>query len=147
MQLALVNNLKQFILELGKEFSFIGQEYRLQVGMHDYYIDLLFFPRELKSLVAIEIKTSEFKPKYIGQLNFYLEVLDGETKLAGENPCIGILLCKGKDEEVVKFALRRNLSPAMIADYETKLIDKKLLQQKLRELYNLLETNRNDVEE
>jgi len=137
LQKNLVENLKNFILELGKHFTFIGQEYRLQVGMHDYYIDLLFFHRTLQSLVVVELKTTEFKPEYLGQLNFYLEALDSEIKLPNENPSIGILLCKGKDEEVVKIALRRNLSPALIADYETKLIDKKLLQQKLHEFYEI----------
>lgn len=140
LQKNLVGNLKHFILELGKNFTFIGQEHRLQVGMHDYFIDLLFFHRELQSLIAVELKTTEFKPEYLGQLNFYLEVLDSEIKLANENPSIGILLCKNKDSEVVKFALRRNLSPALIADYETKLIDKKLLQQKLREFYELYQS-------
>ena len=147
LQKNLVQNLKQFMLEMGRHFTFIGQEYRLQVGSHDYYIDLLFFHRQLKSLVAVELKTTEFKPDYLGQLNFYLEVLDSEVKLPDENPSIGILLCKGKDAEVVKFALRRNLSPALIAEYETKLIDKKLLQQKLHELYEIYQnriTNDNE---
>ncbi len=140
LQQALIQNLKHFLLELGSGFSFIGQEYRVQVGMHDYYIDLLFFHRELQCLVAVELKTTDFKPDYLGQLNFYLEALDSDVKLPNENPSIGILLCKGKDNEVVEFALRRNLSPALIAEYETKLIDKKLLQQKVHELYLMLET-------
>ncbi len=147
LQKNLVENLKSFMLELGGYFTFVGQEYRLQVGMHDYYIDLLFFHRELQSLVAIELKTTEFKPEYLGQLNFYLEALDEEIKLPRENPSIGILLCKGKDEEVVKFALRRNLSPALIADYETKLINKKLLQQKMHELYELYQNRLDDENE
>ncbi len=123
------------MLELGGGFSFIGQEYRVQVGMHDYYIDLLFFHRELQCLVAIELKTVAFKPEHLGQLNFYLEALDTDVKMPNENPSIGILLCKGKDTEVVEFALRRNISPALIADYETKLINKELLQQKMHDLY------------
>ena len=137
LQKNLVENLKNFILEMGRYFSFVGQEYRVQVGMHDYYIDLVFFHRELKSLVAIELKTTEFKPEYLGQLNFYLEALDSNVKLSDENPSIGILLCKNKDSEVVEFALRRRLSTAVIAEYETKLINKKLLQQKLHEFYEL----------
>ena len=144
LQNQILVNLKKFILELGNGFSFIGQEYRVQVGMHDYYIDLLFFHRELQCLVAIELKTVEFKPEHLGQLNFYLEALDTDVKMSNENPSIGILLCKGKDTEVVEFALRRNISPALVADYETKLIDKKLLQQKLHELYQLLETKEED---
>ncbi len=147
LQKALVNNLKKFLLELGGGFSFIGQEYRLQVGMHDYYIDLLFFHRELQCLVAFELKTTDFKPEYLGQLNFYMEVLDAEVKLPNENPSIGVLLCKGKDDEVVKFAMRRNLSPTLIAEYQTKLIDKKLLQQKMHELYQLLENKPDEEDE
>jgi len=139
LQQALIQNLKKFLLELGGGFSFIGQEYRVQVGMHDYYIDLLFFHRELQCLVAVELKTTDFKPDYLGQLNFYLEALDTDVKLPKENPSIGILLCKGKDSEVVEFALRRNISPALIAEYETKLINKKLLQQKVHELYEMLD--------
>ena len=141
LQKNLLKNLKKFMLELGRHFTFVGQEYRIQVGMHDYYIDLLFFHRELQSLVAIELKTTEFKPDYLGQLNFYLEVLDSEIKLVNENPSIGILLCKGKDSEVVKFALRRSLSPALVADYETRLIDKKLLRKKLHEFYELYQSS------
>ncbi len=143
---SLVDNLKNFLLELGGDFTFIGQEYRLQVGMHDYYIDLLFFHRELQCLVAFELKTTDFKPEYLGQLNFYLEALDTDVKLPGENPSIGVLLCKGKDSEVVEFAMRRNISPALIAEYQTKLIDKKLLQQKMHELYEILENKANDFE-
>ena len=139
LQNQILANLKKFLLELGGGFSFIGQEYRVQVGVHDYYIDLLFFHRELQCLVAIELKTEEFKPEHLGQLNFYLEALDTDVKMLNENPSIGILLCKGKDTEVVEFALRRNISPALIADYETKLINKKLLQQKLHDLYLLFD--------
>lgn len=131
---ALIGNLKDFILELGKGFSFVGEEYRVEVGNHDYYIDLLFFQRDLRCLVAVDLKIEEFQPEFIGKMNFYLEALDRDVKRAHENPSVGILLCKGKDEEVVEFALARNISPTMIADYETKLIDKKLLRSKLREL-------------
>ena len=144
LQHQLLANLKKFLLELGGGFSFIGEEYRVQVGMHDYYIDLLFFHRELQCLVAIELKTTEFQPEHLGKLNFYLEALDSEVKMPNENPSIGILLCKGKDSEVVEFALRRNVSPAVIADYETKLIDKKLLQQKMHDLYLLFDQNQEE---
>ncbi len=130
----LVQHLKAFILELGKDFSFVGEEYRLQVGNSDFFIDLLFFHRELQCLVAFELKAERFRPEHMGQLNFYLEALDRDVKKAHENPSIGILLCKGKDEEVVEYALNRSLSPALVADYQTKLPDKKLLQQKFHEL-------------
>ncbi|VAX14919.1 hypothetical protein MNBD_IGNAVI01-1029 [hydrothermal vent metagenome] len=144
LQKALVNNLKNFLLELGRGFTFIGQEYRVQVGMHDYYIDLLLFNRTMQCLVAIELKTVEFEPEFLGKMNFYLEALDSDLKLPNENPSMGILLCKGKDTEVVEYALRRNLSPALIADYETKLIDKNILKAKLHELYEILEKNIDD---
>ena len=132
-----MHNLKDFILELGKGFTFVGEEYRVEVGNHDYYIDLLFFHRELRCLVAVELKIEEFQPEFLGKMNFYLEALDRDVKKENENPTVGILLCKGKDEEVVEFALARNISPTLIADYETKLIDKKLLQAKLHELIEM----------
>lgn len=139
LQKALVSSLKDFILELGVGFSFIGEEYRLQVGNEDFYIDLLFFHRELQCLIAFELKTERFKPQHMGQLEFYLEALDRDVKLPQENPSIGILLCKEKDSEVVEYALGRSLSPTIVADYETKLIPKKTLQRKLNELYDILD--------
>jgi predicted nuclease of restriction endonuclease-like (RecB) superfamily len=135
LQKALIKNLKIFILELGKDFLFIGEEYKLQVGMHDYFIDLLFFHRELQCLVAFELKITDFMPEYLGKINFYLEALDRDVKKPHENSSIGILLCKGKDNEVVEYALNRSLSPAMIADYTLKLPDKTALRQKLHELF------------
>ncbi len=139
LQQALVATLKDFILELGFGFTFIGQEYRLQVGNDDFSIDLLFFHRYLQCLVAFELKNRKFKPADLGQLEFYLEALDKDVKLPHENPSIGVLLCREKDDEVVKYALNRSLSPTVIADYETKLIPKELLRKKLNEFYALLE--------
>jgi len=127
---ALVNNMKTFILELGKDFIFVGEEYRLQVGNQDFFIDLLFFHRGLCALVAFELKVGKFKPDYLGQLNFYLEALDRDVKKTHENPSIGVLLCRDKDEEVVEYALSRNL----VAEYQLQLPDKKLIQAKLHEL-------------
>jgi len=137
LQHALIGSLKQFILELGVGFAFIGEEYRLQVGNEDFYIDLLFYHRHLRCLVAFELKIGKFKPAHLGQLEFYLEALDRDVKSRDENPSIGILLCREKDDEVVKYALSRSLSPTVISDYETKLIPKKVLQQKLNELYEM----------
>ena len=134
---SIVKNLRKFILEFGKDFCFIGEEYRIQVGNNDYFIDLLFYHRELKCLVVIELKTDDFKPEYIGKLNFYLEALDRNVKKEHENPSVGIILCGGKDHEVVEYALSRNISPALVAEYKLKLIDKDLLQQKLHELLEL----------
>ena len=131
---ALIANLKAFLLELGKDFTFISEEFRVQVGMQDFFVDLLFYHRELQCLIALELKMQTFEPSFLGQLNFYLEALDSDVRKSHENPSIGILLCKGKDDEVVEYALRRNLSPALIADYQTKLVDKSVLQKKLHEL-------------
>lgn len=135
LQKGLLKNLKLFILELGKDFLFVGEEYKLQVGLYDYFIDLLFFHRELQCLIAFDLKITDFKPEYLGKLNFYLEALDRDVRKTHENPSIGVLLCKGKDDEVVEYALSRSLSPAKIADYTLKLPDKKQLQKKLHELF------------
>ncbi|MFA6895438.1 MAG: PDDEXK nuclease domain-containing protein, partial [Bacteroidales bacterium] len=132
----LINQMKDFILELGKDFIFIGEEYRIQVGMRDFRIDLLFFHRGLQCLVAIELKTTEFQPDYIGQLDFYLEALDRDVKKENEHPSIGILLCKSADNEVVEYALSRSLSPTMIAEYKRQLIPKDVLQKHLHEFYD-----------
>lgn len=136
LQRGLVRQMKNFILELGKDFIFVGEEYKLQVGNSDFFIDLLFYHRGLQCLVAFELKADKFKPEHLGQLNFYLEVLDRDVKKNNENPTIGILLCKDKDREVVEYALSRNLSPTMVLEYKTQLPDKKLLQQKLHELFD-----------
>lgn len=139
LQTALIRNMKQFILELGRDFIFIGEEYRLQVGNQDFYVDLLFFHRGLAALVAFELKIGKFSPEHLGQINFYLEALDRDVKKTHENPSIGVLLCRDKDEEVVEYALSRNLSPTMVAQYEIQLPDKKLIQAKLHELSDALE--------
>jgi len=140
LQKSIIQNLKDFILEIGKDFTFIGKEYRIQVGNHDYYIDLLFYHRGLSCLVAFELKIGEFKPEYVGKMNLYLEALDREVKKESENPSVGIILCASKDDEVVEFALSRSLSPTMVSEYNLKLIDKKLLQKKLKEYIDLAET-------
>ena len=137
LQKSIIQNLKDFILEIGRDFTFIGEEYRVQVGNHDYYIDLLFYHRGLSCLVAFELKIGEFKPEYVGKINLYLEALDREVKKENENPSVGVILCASKDDEVVEFALSRSLSPTMVSEYNLKLIDKKLLQRKLKEYIEL----------
>ncbi len=137
LQKGLLEQMKSFILELGKDFLFVSEEYKIQVGNSDFYIDLLFYHRGLQCLVAFELKSDKFKPEHLGQLNFYLEVLDRDVKKSNENPSIGILLCKDKDNQVVEYALNRSLSPTMVSEYKTQLPDKKLLQQKLHELFNV----------
>lgn len=138
LQRGLVRQMKNFILELGKDFLFIGEEYKLQVGNSDFFIDLLFYHRGLQCLVAFELKADKFKPDHLGQLNFYLEALDRDVKNPNENPSIGVLLCKDKDNEVVEYALSRSLSPTMVSEYKTQLPDKKLLQQKLHDMFDYI---------
>lgn len=138
LEKAITLNLQKFILEVGKGFTYMGEQYRIQVGNKDYRTDLLFYHRDLQCLVMFELKIEEFKPEFIGKLNFYLEALDRDVKRSHENPSIGILLCKGKDTEVVEYAMSRSISPAIVADYETKLIDKKLLANKLQQLGQIL---------
>jgi predicted nuclease of restriction endonuclease-like (RecB) superfamily len=134
LQAALVRHMKAFVLELGRDFLFVGEEFRLQVGNQDFFIDLLFYHRGLSALVAFELKIGKFSPDHMGQLGFYLEALDRDVKKPHENPSIGVLLCRDKDDEVVEYALSRNLSPTLIAQYQLQLPDKKLLQARLHEL-------------
>ena len=133
----LLHKLKEFLIELGRDFCFVGSEFPVQVGKRDFALDLLFFHRGLNCLVAIELKVGRFEPEYLGKLGCYLEALDRDVKKAHENPAIGVLLCASKDAEVVEYALSRSLSPAMIAEYQTQLPDKQLLQAKLHEFYLL----------
>jgi len=140
LETALVENFKNFILEIGRGFAYSGRQFRLSVGNHDYYLDLPFYQRDLQCLVNFELKIKEFKPEFLGKLNFYLEALDRDVKRPFENPSIGVLLCKGKDDTVVEYSLARNVSPALIADYETKLPDKKLLQAKIEEFAQIFES-------
>lgn len=136
MKAALVKQMKQFIMELGKDFLFYDEEFRLQVGNSDFRIDLLFYHRDLQCLVAFELKMEKFKPEHLGQLNFYLEALDRDVKKPHENPSIGVLLCKDKDDSVVEYALNRSLSPTMVAEYQLRLPNKALLQKKLKDLHD-----------
>ncbi len=137
---SLINNLQRFLTELGHDFCFIGSEVPLQVGGRDFALDMLFFHRGLNCLVAIELKIGEFQPEHLGKLDFYLEALDRDVRKPHESPSIGVLLCASKDNEVVEYALSRSLSPALVAEYQTQLPDKKLLQAKLHEFYTLTES-------
>ena len=127
-------------MEHGADWKTVGLNSIVQVGKHDYYIDLLFYHRGLSCLVAFELKIGEFKPEYVGKINLYLEALDREVKKDNENPSVGVILCASKDDEVVEFALSRSLSPTMVSEYNLKLIDKKLLQKKLKEYIELAGT-------
>lgn len=133
----LIQNMKEFILEVGKDFTFIDEEYRVQVGGEDFRIDLLFFHRGLQCLVAFELKIGKFKPEYISKMDFYLEALDRQKKKENENPSVGMILCASKDDEVVEYAISRTLSSMMVAEYKLQLPDKAVLQKKLQELINI----------
>ena len=134
---SLLQNLGRFLTELGRDFCYIGSEYPGQVGGQDFAVDLLFFHRGMNCLVAIELKVTAFAPEHLGKLNFYLEALDRDVRKPHENPSIGVLLCASKDSEVVEYALSRTLSPALVAQYQTQLPDKRLLAAKLHEFYAL----------
>ena len=138
LQNSILDNMKNFVLELGKDFLFYDKEYPLQVGNSTFKVDLLFFHRGLQCLVAIELKTGKFKPEYMGQLEFYLEALDRDVRRSNENPSIGILLCQEADHSVVEYAMSRSLSPTMIAEYERQLIPKDVLQRSLEEFTQFL---------
>lgn len=135
---AVNKNFKKFILEIGKDFTFVNEEYRVQVGSEDFYIDLLFYHRGLSCLVAFELKIDKFKPEHIGKMNFYLEALDREHKKSNENPSVGVILCANKNDEIVEYALSRSLSPTMVSEYTLKLPKKELLQKKLHEFAEII---------
>ena len=133
----LIEHMKQFILELGKDFIFMDQEYRLNIGASTFKADLLFFHRGLQALVAVELKKTKFHPRDLGQLEFYLEALDRDVKRSNENPSIGIILCPEADRVVVEYAMSRSMSPTMIAEYKRILIPQECMQQQLNEFCNL----------
>jgi predicted nuclease of restriction endonuclease-like (RecB) superfamily len=137
LQTRLLLNLRKFLMELGDGFAFVGEKVRVQVGNQDFELDLLFYHRDLQCLVAFELKTGRFEPEHMGKLAFYLEALDRDRKRSHENPSIGVLLCRTTDDEVVEYSMNRHLSPALVTQYETQMIPKALLRQKLHE-WNLL---------
>lgn len=140
---ALVKGMRDFILELGKDFTFVGEEYPIQVGGEDFRIDLLFFHRSLRCLVALELKVGKFKPEYVSKMDFYLEGLDRQIRKPDENPSVGLLLCASKNDEVVEYAMSRTLSPMMVSQYQLQLPDKNILRKKLQELSCLPEIEEN----
>lgn len=134
---ALIRNMKDFILELGKDFTFIDEEYKVQIGGDDFRIDLLFYHRGLQCLVAMELKIGKFKPEYISKMDFYLEALDRQVKKENENPSVGLLLCASKNDEVVEYAMSRTMSPMLVSQYQLQLPDKAILEKKLQQLVNI----------
>ncbi len=131
---AIVANLRQFFLEFGKYLAFVGEEYRITIGDDDYKVDLLFYHRLLRCFVAVELKIGGFRPEYIGKMQFYLAALDEKVKLKEENSSAGLILCKSKNEDVVRMTMSKSISPIKVAAYKTKIIDKKLLEQKMHSL-------------
>ena len=134
----IIEHMKDFILEMGKDFLFIDQEHQLEVGGQTFRCDLLFFHRALQCLVAIELKTTKFDPRDLGQLEFYLEALDQIERRSNENPSIGILMCKDANPEVVRYALNRSLSPTMVSKYEEQLKIGSVLQRSLEEFVGFM---------
>jgi Uncharacterized conserved protein len=120
VELAIVNNIKKFLLALGNGFTYLGNQYRVVVDGKEYFTDLLFFNRKIRSLVCIELKYGEFKPEYAGKLNFYLSVLDEYVKLPDENPSIGIILCRSKSNKTVEFAFRDMSKPMGVATLQDR---------------------------
>ena len=114
----ILNNMRAFLEEMGDNFAFMGNQYHINVGGDDFYIDLLLYHRSLRSLVAIELKMTDFKPEYIGQLQFYLTALDKQVKLEYENPSIGIIICKNKNRTVVEYALNKSDTPIGVSTYQ-----------------------------
>jgi len=131
---AILDNLRDFFLEFGKSLSFLGEEYPLVVENEEFRIDLLFFHRELKCLVPVELKIGAFKPEYVGKMQFYLAALDEQIKLPHENPSIGLILCRSKKESIVRLTLGKAHKPIKISIYQTKLPDKKLILQRLERI-------------
>lgn len=125
----IVANMKDFILSIGRDFLFVGEEFPVKVGGSDFHIDLLFYHRALRCLVAFELKARAFRPSDMGQLEFYLEALDRDVKRADENPSVGVLLCKSADHSMVEYALSRTMSPAMVAEYKRVMIPREVLQE------------------
>ena len=119
LEQALIGNVRSFLLEMGPDFSYLGNQYKLEINQKEYYIDLLLFHRKLQSLVAIEIKIGEFLPEYKGKMEFYLSVLNDKVKLEHENEALGIIICKSKDRTIVEYSLKTSTLPIGVATYST----------------------------
>jgi hypothetical protein len=115
---ALTQHITRFLLELGAGFAFVGRQYRLEIGGDEFFIDLLFYHLKLRCYVVVELKTTPFKPEYAGQLNFHLSAIDAQVKAPGDQPTIGLLLCKEKSRLVAEYALRGMANPMGVAEYQ-----------------------------
>ena len=138
----LLEHMKEFILELWKDFLFVDSEYGVQVGGSTKRIDLLFYHRALQCLVAIELKAVDFRPEFVGKMDMYLEALDRDVKRDNENPSIGIILCPSADRSMVEYTLSRSLSPTMVAEYQRKLIPQEVMRKSLEEYCSFIKDNR-----
>lgn len=127
LEIELIKKIRNFLTQMGADYCFIGNQYRLEIEGEEYFIDLLLFHRKLKSLVAIELKIGKFKPEYAGKMNFYLSILNDTLKLPDENPSIGIIICKEKNKTIVEYALKNMTQPIGVATYTlTKNLPKDL---------------------
>ena len=127
LELALLTNVRKFLIELGGDFTLVGNQHKLKVGRKEYFVDLLLFHRKLRSLIAIDLKVGEFKPEFIGKMQFYLSVLNDKVKLENENASIGLILCKEKDQLIVEYALKDSSQPIGVATYKiTKKLPREL---------------------
>ena len=134
LELGLINKIREFLAQMGTDFTFVGNQYKIEVDDEEYFIDLLLYHRKLKSLIAIELKIGKFKPEYAGKMNFYLSVLNDRVKLPDENPSIGIIICKEKKRTTVEYALKDNNQPIGVATY-------KITESLPSEFKNLLPTS------
>jgi len=112
-----LNKVETFLREMGGVFAFIGSQYRMEISDKEFFIDLLLYHRRLKCLVAVELKVGEFQPEYVGKMQFYLAALDDRVRLEDENPSIGIILCRDKDQTFVEYTLRESNKPIGVAEY------------------------------
>jgi len=133
LELGLINKIREFLAQMGTDFTFVGNQYKIEVDEEEYFIDILLYHRRLKSLIAIELKIGKFKPEYAGKMNFYLSALNDTIKLPDENPSIGIIICKEKKRTTVEYALKESNQPIGIATY-------KLTESLPNELKGLLPT-------
>ena len=119
LEIGLINKIREFLAQMGSDFTFVGNQYKLSVGDEEYFIDLLLYHRRLKALIAIELKIGKFKPEFAGKMSFYLSVLNDTVKLPDENPSIGIIICQEKNRTIVEYALKENTQPMGVATYKT----------------------------
>ncbi|MFP3040299.1 PDDEXK nuclease domain-containing protein [Treponema primitia] len=156
LESALMNNIRSFLLEMGNQFAFIGNQFKIKAGKKEYFIDLLLYHRSLHCLVAVELKIGEFQPEYKGKMEFYLTILNEKIKLSDENDSIGIIICKEKDRTIVEYSLRTSpmpigvatytTSPKLPKDYKKLLPDSKAIGEKIDAFFEINEDHENAKE-